>query len=72
MSLTPDDIDKHELYMFVGRMSPARQARIRDLVERMNGIINEAPNDGQIALGILAMELTGLSITDVKPMGKGH
>jgi hypothetical protein len=72
MRYAPDDIDKHELYMYVGNMPAARQAHIRDMIERMNDIINEHPADGQIALGMLAMELTGLSITEIKPIGKGH
>lgn len=68
----PDEIDKHELYMYVGSLPVDRQVEIRNMIERMNDIINESPSDGQIALGVLAMEITGLSITEIKPTSKGH
>lgn len=72
MSYTPDDIDKHELYMYVGGLPSYRQDTIKFMVERMNAIINESVRDGHIALGVLALELTGLSVVDVPITGKGH
>ena len=69
MSHTPTDIDKHELYAYIAGLPKSKQELITNMIERMNDIVNESPREGHVALGALILELTGISVTEIKPRG---
>jgi len=61
-----DVIDRYELYEYIGKLSAEDQYTIRDMIDRMNVIVSESPRNGHVALGALVLELTGISVTDIK------
>lgn len=69
MSLIPDDQDKHDLYTYVGELPPERQESIGSITDKIEALINEEPMDGRIALGLVAMEVAGLSLIRIEPKG---
>lgn len=68
-----DDAEGIVLYQYVASLSTDKQLQIRSMIDRMLDIINEDPSSGRVALGILALEVTGLSITTVlRPKNVKH
>lgn len=58
--------DEHELYSLVSSLPASDQLRVRHMVNDMHEVIKQAPEHGHLALGLLVLQLTGLSVTDIK------